>query len=336
MPIQVECSCGKQLRVADESAGQRARCPACGGALTLPDAPRLRFDCPCGRTLEVSAALAGKLVRCPGCGAKSKVPERPSAAGDSSVVEPATPAPASRLSGMAAEPPTLDASDTPPAARRGVSEAATLDSSAPHLCSALSLKGEFGDYELIEKIARGGMGVVFKARQKSLNRTVALKMILAGQLASADQVRRFRIEAEEAGQLDHPNVVPIYQVGGINGQHYFSMKLIDGGNLTTRLEEYRRSHREAARIIATVAHAVHYAHQRGVLHRDLKPGNILLDADGTPHVTDFGLAKHMGAEGGATQSGAILGTPGYMAPEQAAGRKDLSVAVDVHGLGAIL
>jgi peroxiredoxin/tetratricopeptide (TPR) repeat protein len=148
-------------------------------------------------------------------------------------------------------------------------------------------------------------------------------------------VRRFRHEAEEAGQLDHPNIVPIFQVGEVNGQHYFSMKLIEGGSLSGQMKRYHESPRAAARLMAAVARAVHYAHQRGVLHRDLKPGNILLDPEGQPHVTDFGLAKHLGTEGG-TQSGAILGTPGYMAPEQAAGKKDLSVAADVHGLGAIL
>jgi thiol-disulfide isomerase/thioredoxin len=179
------------------------------------------------------------------------------------------------------------------------------------------------------------MGVVFRARQKGANRVVALKMILAGQFASDEQVRRFRQEAEEAGRLDHPNIVPIYQVGEVLGQHYFSMKLIEGGSLVGRSRPFAGGPRAAVALVLTVARAVHYAHQRGVLHRDLKPGNILIDEQGEPHVTDFGLAKHLGSEGG-TQSGAVLGTPGYMAPEQAAGRRDVSVAADVHGLGAVL
>ena len=195
----------------------------------------------------------------------------------------------------------------------------------------------FGDYELLVELGRGGMGVVYKARQKDLNRVVALKMILPGSLPGPDDLQRFRTEAQATAQLQHPNIVAVYEVGEIGGQHFYSMEYIEGPSLAQRLGSSPMPGRQAARYLLHIARAIEHAHRNQILHRDLKPSNILLDRDDQPHVTDFGLAKRLGGDSARTRTGSVLGTPSYMSPEQATGRiKELGPACDVYGLGAIL
>ena len=199
------------------------------------------------------------------------------------------------------------------------------------------LPAAFGDYQLLEEIGRGGMGVVYRAIQRSLGRTVAIKMLLRRDLATPADLARFRSEAEAAARLDHPAIVSIFEVGECDGHPFYSMRFVEGTTLAKRLLAGPLPAREGARLLARVAEAVEAAHARGILHRDLKPSNILIDAAGAPHVSDFGLAKQLEGDGSVTHTGAILGTPCYMSPEQAAGsRGDVGPTSDVWSLGAIL
>jgi serine/threonine-protein kinase len=198
-----------------------------------------------------------------------------------------------------------------------------------------------GDYELLEVIAQGGMGTVYKALHLRLGQTVALKVIRSGQFASHEDVQRFRLEAEAAAQLDHPNVVPVYEVGVLDlegtAHSFYTMKLIEGEDLTRHVSRLQGDPRAAAGLLVALARAVHHAHQRGILHRDLKPANVLLDQQLHPYLADFGLARRLATfaePSGLTRTGDLLGTPSYLAPEQAAGEKArLSTATDVYGLG---
>jgi WD40 repeat protein len=222
---------------------------------------------------------------------------------------------------VVAEPPTLPPNESPPD-------------------ESLGKVRYFGDYELHKEIARGGMGVVYKARQVNLKRTVALKMILAGQLAGPEEVRRFHAEAEAAARLDHPGIVPIFEVGQHDGQHYFSMAFVEGESLAHKITQGVFAPRDAAEMVKKVATAIAYAHVEGVIHRDLKPANVLIDREGQPRVTDFGLAKRVQTGDAVSQhtaTGQILGTPSYMPPEQASGQIDrIGPHSDIYSLGAIL
>jgi serine/threonine-protein kinase len=224
-----------------------------------------------------------------------------------------------------------------PSARRGSPDPADGAGQKTFPTDQFVLPRSFGDFELLEELGRGGMGVVYKAWQKSLGRTVALKMILRGELASPADLARFRAEAEAAGRLSHANIVAVYSFGDSAGQAYFSMQYVPGTTLARRIDGRPLPPQDAARLVALVARAVHHAHQQGFLHRDLKPSNILLDNQGRPHVTDFGLAKRVEGGPSLTRSGAIVGTPTYMPPEQITGsRGALGPASDVYSLGVIL
>jgi serine/threonine protein kinase/tetratricopeptide (TPR) repeat protein len=212
----------------------------------------------------------------------------------------------------------------------------SLDDEKDGAQEARRMQMEFGDYELLEEIGRGGQGVVYRARQKSLNRTVALKVIGLGQWSATPHLRRFRHEAEAAASLEHPQIVPIYEIGERDGSCYFSMKFVEGGQLDEIVRREPMSVGRAAELLVKIARTVQFAHERGILHRDIKPGNILLDRHGEPHLTDFGLARLIEQESTVTNSFDVLGTPSYMSPEQAAGRaKELTAAADVYSLGAV-
>jgi hypothetical protein len=194
-----------------------------------------------------------------------------------------------------------------------------------------------GHHELLEVLDRGGMGIIYRARDLRLGRIVALKVLAGGELVGEAALNRFRLEAETAAQLDHPHIVPVYDVGEHEGHPYFTMKLLEGRGLAGHLERFRNHPRRAAELVATLAHAMHHAHQHGIIHRDLKPANVLLDEEDRPYIADFGVARLIEQEAPLTRSGAVVGTLPYMAPEQAeGGSRPITTAVDVYGLGAIL
>src|SRR5881296_3698515 len=274
--------------------------------------------CPkCGAEIPADAPEGG----CPGCLLESGLgllPDAPLAVGDASTVT-LTVAPDGSSAG--------DVEENAAAAARQNKKAARV----------AEILGELGDYELLEVVGRGGQGVVYRAHQKSLNRTVALKMISLGSWATEAHLKRFRREAEAAASLEHSGIVPIYEVGERDGSCYFSMRFVEGGQLDQVIKREPMSIRQAAELISKVARTVHYAHEHGILHRDIKPGNILLDAKGEPLLTDFGLARLVEAESTITRTKEVMGTPSYMAPEQAVGNNAaVSNATDVYGLGAVL
>lgn len=244
----------------------------------------------------------------------------------------------SRLAALRAEDPDLHARVEALLAAHARAEAATSrarGAQAAQSSGAWELPARLGQYELLEEVAVGGSGVVYRARQDGLGRIVAIKLLRAGHLASDPELRRFQAEAETAARLDHPNIVPVYEVGSHEGRPFISMKLVAGKSLDRRAHDYREP-RAAAALVVRLARAVDHAHRHGVLHRDIKPSNVLIDGDGTPYVADFGLAKLLDSPGPHTLTGCIVGTPSYMAPEQATPDAGVTVATDVYALGCLL
>ena len=239
------------------------------------------------------------------------------------------------LSALEVSEDFLESGATHPASSEHPATLPPRSSSDPPRTDLQSLPCRFGDYMLLEKIAQGGMGVVFRARQSGLNRIVAVKTILSGEFAHDSEIERFHLEAEAAGRLQHPGIVPIFDVGCTGGQHYFSMPFIEGESLAARIKEGPLEPLQAARLVQKIASAMQEAHKHGVVHRDLKPGNVLIDKRGEPRITDFGLAKRVEADQQLTTTGMVLGTPGYMPPEQAEGQST-STAADIYSMGAIL
>jgi serine/threonine protein kinase len=347
MAIIVKCSCRQRFSAGDGLAGKQIACPSCGKPLAIPAANvatqaggSSKTATSSNRTAHSPSDVAAKneTLGALGLADTSQGRERRLNAIVAEYLEAAENGRTPDQSEVVRRYPEFQAELIDFfASQKEVSRVAgTLRRAA---APSVSNRGgnRFGNFELLAEIGRGGMGVVYKAKQLNLGRVVALKMILAGRLASETDIQRFQTEAEIVAKLDHPHIVPILEFGQEDGHPYFTMKLIDGPSLDRELLRFAQDPRRAACLVATLAGAVEYAHGKGLLHRDLKPSNIVLDASGKPYITDFGLAKRIEEDSLLTRTGDMIGTPGYMAPEQAANPRGTQTrAVDIYGLGAIL
>jgi eukaryotic-like serine/threonine-protein kinase len=294
-----------------------------------------QLTCPQGHQWEAAPANAGPAV-CPLCGAPAQSLTTAASTLNGPDRTPSFPYAVSNADTHPLMPKVVAAPAPPPTEPLSPASEATV---APEMASfdpGLSRVNVPG-FEVLGELGRGGMGVVYRARHTALKRLVALKMILSGVHAGPQELARFRSEAQAVASLQHPNIVQIYEVDQHEGLPYFALEFIDGGSLAQRLDGRPQPARYAAELVETLARAVHHAHQHGIVHRDLKPANVLLTVDGTPKLTDFGLAKHLDNSDGPTRSGTVMGTPSYMAPEQAGDRaKAVGPHTDVYALGAIL
>lgn len=328
MPIFTCPHCAQPLDIREEAVGKECRCSRCGrvsrvlGAAGKSSPPR-KGDQYSTLGLGGTADSLGEAPKEPA------IPASPDADTPPIKIEPIRPArPPSNI-----EPTSIEETiDEPyeaatPSARTEPETPDSRDEATPVVPG----------YEVLGELGRGGMGVVYKARHLSLKRLVALKMIRDAAFAGPEDLARFQIEAEAIASLQHPNIVQIYEIGKVNGSPYFSLELVQGGNLARKLAGQPLAFREAAELAATLARAVHSAHQRGVVHRDIKPANVLLTEEGVPKITDFGLAKQLNMEDDSVEAGAVVGTPAYLPPEQAAGaHEEVGPRADVYSLGAVL
>jgi hypothetical protein len=347
MAIIVRCSCRQRFSAGDGLAGREVACPSCGKPLAIPEANvatqaggSSKTATSSNRTAVSPSAVAKNhdTLGALGLADASQGRERRLDAIVTEYMEAAERGQSPDQNEFLRRYPEFEAELTEFfASHKEVDRFAGALRAAAAPSVSVGDGKRFGNFELLAEIGRGGMGVVYKAKQLNLGRVVALKMILAGRLASKTDIQRFQTEAEIVAKLDHPHIVPILEFGQHDGHPFFTMKLIDGSSLDRELLRFAQDPRRAACLVATIATAVEYAHQKGLLHRDLKPSNIVLDAAGKPYITDFGLAKKIEVDSRLTRTGDLLGTPSYMAPEQAASpRAAVSRAVDVYGLGAIL
>jgi len=294
----------------------------------------IRVKCQCGRTLKSPEEFAGKWARCPKCKVAVQIPlaEAPT------LVRPAGDAVTPKTPRTFSDEPTLlhpsertpsPSPDDPKTARQGAASSITLKSAEPLL--------QIGNYKIVEEIARGGMGIVFKVQHVSTGKVCALKMILSGEFAGNRDKQRFRVEAESAKSLTHSNIIRIHEVGDHQGRPYFTMDYINGRPLSRQQDSGAIDIDRAVRLVRQIALAIDYAHSKGIVHRDLTPANVLVDEHDNVRLMDFGLAKRMHGEKSITRTGDILGTPGYMAPEQAIGKsKTVGPKADIYSAGAIL
>ncbi|MGF1582406.1 MAG: protein kinase, partial [Gemmataceae bacterium] len=334
--IQFDClCCHKTLQVEEHLAGKTIPCPHCNDVVTIPQSAQTVAQT---RDRQPNAPTPTMTGQFPEDTEQNSLSEEPGTLPPVGTADTATIPPVQPTDDVATIPPTDSPAESPTMPpKAGPEETATIPPEQPSTEKDREIAAEVPGYEILSELGGGGMGVVYKARHLQLNRVVALKMILAGGHAGSEDIVRFLSEAEAVATLQHPNVVQVFEVSHHNNLPFMALEFVEGGSLGGKLKSGPLPANEAAKLVEQMAHGMNAAHQAGIVHRDLKPDNVIMTADGTPKITDFGLAKKIEGGSGLTQTGAIMGTPSYMAPEQAFGEgKRVGPAADVYALGAIL